>query len=64
MMGIEDPGIYLGYIFAILSLILCVVFGIINWNKGKETDIKKIEKDKEWEDKDDEIKSKVSDPYA
>lgn len=64
MMGIEDPVIYLGYIFAILSLILCVVFGIINWNKGKETDIKEIEKDKEWENKDDEIKSKVSDPYA
>ena len=64
MMGIEDPGIYLGYIFSILSLILCVVFGIINWNKGKETDIKEIEKDKEWEDKDDDIKSKVSDPNS
>ena len=64
MMGIEDPVIYLGYIFSFMSLILCVVFGIINWNKGKETDIKEIEKDKEWENKDDEIKSKVSDPYA
>jgi len=64
MMGIEDPWIYLGYIFAILSLILCVVFGIITWNKGKETDFEEIEKDKKWEDKDEKMKNEVSDPNA
>ena len=64
MMGIEDPGIYLGYIFSILSLILCVVFGIINWNKGKETDFEEIEKDKKWEDKDEKMKREVSNPNA
>lgn len=59
MLGIEDPGIYMGYIFAILGLIACVVYGIMNWNKGRETDIEEIEKDLEWESKDDQAKSEI-----
>lgn len=52
MIGIDDPGIYMGYLLAILSLLACVVYGIMNWNKGEETDIEEIEKDLEWEVKD------------
>ena len=59
MLGIDDPGIYMGYIFAILGLIACVVYGIINWNKGMETDIDEIEKDLEWEEKDEQTKSEL-----
>ncbi len=51
-MGIDDPGIYMGYLLAVLSLLACVVYGILNWNKGEETDIEEIEKDLEWEIKD------------
>jgi hypothetical protein len=59
MLGIDDPGIYMGYIFAILGLIACVVYGIINWNKGMETEIEEIEKDLEWEEKDEQTKSEL-----
>ena len=59
MLGIEDPGIYLGYVFAILGLITCVVYGALNWNKGAETDIDEIQKDLDWESKDEEIKSGI-----
>lgn len=59
MLGIDDPGIYMGYIFAILGLIACVIYGIMNWNKGKETDIEEIEKDLEWENKDEQSKSGI-----
>lgn len=59
MLGIEDPGIYMGYIFAIFGLIACVVYGIMNWNKGKETDIEEIEKDLEWESKDEQSKTEI-----
>ena len=34
ILGIEDPwiwGVYLGIIF---SALLCIVYGIVNWNKG------------------------------
>jgi hypothetical protein len=59
MLGIDDPGIYMGYILAILGLIACVVYGIINWNKGMETDIDEIEKDLKWEEKDEQTKSEL-----
>ncbi len=57
MLGINDPAIYLGYLMAILSLIACIVYGIINWNKGMEEDISEIEKDLKWEDKEEKLKN-------
>lgn len=41
MLGIESPGIYLAYLGSILSAVLCVVYGIINWNKGVSDDNEK-----------------------
>lgn len=34
MFGIHDIWIILAYVLCILSAILCVVYGIVNWNKG------------------------------
>jgi hypothetical protein len=59
MLGIDDPGIYMGYIFAILGLIACIVYGVMNWNKGMETEIDEIQKDLEWEEKDEQTKSEL-----
>ena len=59
MLGIDDPGIYMGYILAILSLIACIIYGLMNWNKGMETDIDEIQKDLDWEDKDEQTKSEI-----
>jgi len=36
MFGIKDPGIWSAYLICILSAIVCVVYGIVNWNKGDE----------------------------
>jgi hypothetical protein len=36
MLGIEDTYIWLAYVLAILSAILCVTYGAINWNRGDE----------------------------
>jgi len=33
MLGIKDPGIYLAYLFTLLSAALCIWYGIKNWNK-------------------------------
>jgi hypothetical protein len=45
MFGIEDKGVLLAYLLCIASTVLCVVYGIINWNKGGE-DVKP--EDVEW----------------
>jgi len=34
MLGISGMGCWLAYIFCILSTILCVIYGIVMWNRG------------------------------
>jgi hypothetical protein len=36
MFGLDDAGIWSAYLLCILSCLLGVVYGIINWNKGAE----------------------------
>ena len=38
MLGISDSGIWLAYILCIISALICVVYGFINWNKGNESE--------------------------
>ncbi len=59
MFGINDPVIYIGYLLAVVSLIACIVYGVLNWNKGMETSTEEIQKDLEWEDKDEKIQSDI-----
>ena len=37
MLGIEDKYVALAYILCILSTLLCLVYGIINWNRGDDS---------------------------
>ena len=59
MFGIEDPVIYVGYLLTVLSLILCVAYGAINWNKGDTPKESELEADARWEEKDEEIQSQI-----
>lgn len=36
LLGIPDKWVWLGYVLCILSTLLCVVYGLVNWNKGDE----------------------------
>ena len=36
MLGIESKGVLAAYLLCIASAVLCVVYGLINWNKGAE----------------------------
>ncbi len=56
MLGITDVGIWTAYILCILSAILCVVYGIVNWNKGNEDESGEIEEELKWEEIEHKIK--------
>ncbi len=36
LLGIDSVGVSTAYILCIASVILCVVYGAVNWNKGDE----------------------------
>jgi hypothetical protein len=58
MLGLGDFSIFLSYVLCIASTVLCVVYGLIYWNKGEEPE-GEIEKDKKWEAEDTEMKEEL-----
>ena len=36
MLGIEDKGVLAAYLLCIASALLCVIYGVIHWNRGEE----------------------------
>jgi len=53
MFGIEDFWIWSVYLLCILSTILCVVYGALNWNKGEDETV--TEEDVKWAEEEDKI---------
>ena len=58
MLGIDDPVILAVYILCILSTLLCVVYGLINWNKGAEAEAEEAAEELAWEAKEEEMEEK------
>lgn len=58
VLGIPDPWVWGAYILSILAMLLCVVYGILNWNKGGEDEKEQIEEELEWEKKEREMEEK------
>lgn len=55
MFGFGDVWVFLAYFMAIAAMVLCVVYGVINWNKPKEDVVKEVLEEAEWEKKDPEL---------
>ena len=51
MWGINDPAIVVCYILCMASSLLCVVYGLVNWNRGdaavKDEDVEWAKEEKE-----------------
>lgn len=47
MLGLETPAIWSAYLCCILSTLICIIYGAINWNKG---DDQVFPEDKKWLD--------------
>lgn len=54
-LGIEDPWVLAAYVGSILVMLLCVVYGAINWNKGGEDEEEQIKEEIEWHKKEKEM---------
>ncbi len=58
ILGIEDPWIWGVYLLSILSTLLCVIYGIVNWNRGAELETEEIVEQAAWESKEEEMQEK------
>ena len=59
MLGISDPYVLSAYVLCILSTLLCVIYGALNWNKGSETETDEIEEELEWEKEEEKMKDEI-----
>ena len=59
MLGINDPWIWGVYLLCILSTLLCVVYGLLNWNKGGETEEEEISEEQAWEFEEEKMEEEV-----
>lgn len=55
MLGIEDKGVLAAYLLCIGSTLLCVIYGLLNWNRGDEPvepeDVQWVAEEKKVEEK-------------
>ena len=58
VLGIDDPWVWSAYILTILSMLLCVIYGALNWNKGDEDEEAQIKEEMEWHKKEKEMEEK------
>ena len=56
MLGIDDPWVALAYLLCIGSALLCVVYGVLNWNKGQEQ-IEPV--DRIWAEQEDKVEENL-----
>jgi hypothetical protein len=50
MLGINDPWIWGVYLLSFLSALLCVAYGLANWNRGVKKEQKEILEEVAWEE--------------
>lgn len=55
VLGLEGAGVIMAYAGSILVTLLCVVYGIVNWNKPKNNEIEEIKEEARWEQSDPEL---------
>ena len=55
MMGIKDPWVIAPYLLCILSALLCLVWGILKWNKGDNEEPE--EEIKHWAEEEDRVEN-------
>lgn len=60
MFGLDDFSIVSVYSLCILSALLCIIYGIFNWNKGGDPTAKEIEQEVNWDKKELEISEELN----
>ena len=55
MLGLQANSIFAAYMLSILSALGCIVYGLLNWNKGGDNEVKQIQEEKQWETEENKI---------
>ncbi|HOJ77534.1 MAG TPA: hypothetical protein PLZ08_03780 [Bacillota bacterium] len=59
MFGIKDFWVYSAFVLCIASTLLCVIYGLLNWNKGLVEEEEQISEEARWELQEEKIIEKL-----
>ena len=59
LLGIPDFWIWSAFVLCLASAALCVIYGVINWNKGADDESNQIKEEATWEVKEIEVEEKL-----
>ena len=59
MLGLGDFWVSLVFVLTILSTILCVIYGVKNWNKDGEPSAEEVAEGKQWAKEEQDIEEKL-----
>ncbi|NPV00566.1 MAG: hypothetical protein HPY53_04205 [Brevinematales bacterium] len=60
VLGIPDPSIWVAYLLLIFLTLLCIVYGIVNWNKEGDISDEEAKEEKQWSKEEIELEEEVS----
>lgn len=60
MLGFSSISIFLAYFLTVVASLTCIIYGVINWNKGGDPDDKEIQQEKQWLEEEKELDSEMS----
>lgn len=58
MFGLEGAGVVAGFTLTILSALLCVAYGVVNWNRGGVTE-EELARQEVWDGEEQQIEDKL-----
>lgn len=58
MLGLEGIMVPLGMILTLLSTLLCIIYGIRNWNKGYVTE-QELVQEKKWQQEESKVEENL-----
>jgi hypothetical protein len=58
MLGIDDPWIWGVYLLCILSALLCLIYGVVNWNREGDQMALEEKEEEAWEESEEEMQQK------
>ena len=60
VLGIPDPSIWIAYLLLIGLTLLCIIYGVIMWNKEGDISDEEVKEEKQWNKEEIEIEEEVS----
>lgn len=57
MLGVDDPWVWGVYLLCISSMLICVVYGVLNWNKGDEVEDSELSEETAWVEQEEKMEN-------